>query len=115
MELFNRKEELLKEIERLEKVGDMPKVLELAKEVLELQKIIAADPDLHRMSVRNYWQGIVKEEEDLELAISYARRVFKATGDYEYSIQDTAMEFGIRPDVIQMELTYNQKFKYGKE
>lgn len=104
METMNRKQELLEEITRLEDKGDLPGAMELAKEFIELKKKIESDPDLLRASMINHAKQLMKDEEDLDLAINYARRMILATGDYEYSIQDTAAEFEIQPEVIRMNL-----------
>lgn len=49
------------------------------------------------------------EDDNLYLAVQYANRMVDQTGDYEYSIKDTAAEFEIHPDVIQRYMNFWSK------
>lgn len=93
-------DELSKRIIELEESGDLPGSLSLANKLLELNKT-ATVSDRNIVAL----ERMLKDEEDLEDAINYTRRMIQATGDYKYSITDTVYEFDISVETIQQHFT----------
>lgn len=89
-------DELINRIIERDEMGDLPGALLLANELLELNKT-ATVKDRNIVAL----ERMVKDEENLEDAISYTRRMIQATGDYEYSITDTAYEFKIPVEILE--------------